>query len=70
MTARAFGEKNLPPKPSVTRVNWFQREPGGGTVFVKPAVDTTSSSQVQRSCTNPDGGSARSRGQGHIAPGV
>jgi hypothetical protein len=60
MTARAFGENIVPPKYSVTRVNWFQREPGGATVFVKPAVDTTSSLQVQRNCTDSDGGPARS----------
>jgi len=26
-------------KPSLTRVEWFRREPGGGTLFVKPAGD-------------------------------
>jgi hypothetical protein len=24
-------------KRSITRVDWFQRDPGGGTIFVKPA---------------------------------
>jgi len=24
-------------KPSLTRVEWFRREPGGGTLFVKAA---------------------------------
>ena len=63
MTAHAFGEDTVPPpKYSVTRVNWFQREPGGSTIFVKPAGDTTSSLQVQRNCTDSDGGSASSHG--------
>jgi len=70
MTAPFLGENNVPPKYNVTRVNWFHREPGGGTVFVKPAVDTTSGLQVQHSCTDPDGGSGGICGRGHIAPGV
>jgi len=69
MTVRAFGENNVPLKYNVTRVNWFQREPGGGTVFVKPPVDTATGLQVQHSCTDPDGGSAGTCGQGQI-PGV
>lgn len=69
MTARAFGGNNVSQKYSVTHVNWFQREPGGCTIFVKPAVDTTSSLQVQGSCTDPDSGSA-SRNQEYIPPGV
>jgi hypothetical protein len=70
MISHAFGENNVLPKYSVTRVNWFQREPGGTTVFVKPAVDTTSGLQVQHSCTDPDGGSAEIRSRGHVPPGV
>lgn len=26
-------------EPSLIRVEWFRREPGGGTLFVKPVSD-------------------------------
>lgn len=40
MAIREVGEGNASAetKHSV-RVDWFRREPGGGTVFVKPAKD-------------------------------
>jgi hypothetical protein len=31
-----------PPKSSLTRVDWFRREPGGGTLFVKPLDEQAS----------------------------
>lgn len=36
MAALGVVEDGTPTKHSV-RVEWFRREPGGGTVFVKPA---------------------------------
>ncbi len=36
MSAHMSGEDAAPSRRSVTRVDWFLREPGGGTVFVKP----------------------------------
>ena len=55
MTARAFGENDVPPKHSVTRVNWFRRDPVGGTIFVKPAVAPASTRQAVSGCTDSGG---------------
>ncbi len=37
MAMQGILEDSTPPKHSV-RVAWFQREPGGTTIFVKPAA--------------------------------
>jgi hypothetical protein len=55
MTARAFGENDVPPKHSVTRVDWFRRDPAGGTIFVKPAVAPASTQQAVSDCTDAGG---------------
>ncbi len=38
MVTREVGEDSTLTKHSV-RVDWFRRDPGGGTIFVKPAGD-------------------------------
>lgn len=38
MPAPKMGDETSTPPP-LTRVEWFRREPGGGTLFVKPAGD-------------------------------
>jgi len=55
MTARAFGENDVPPKYSVTRVDWFRRDPTGGTIFVKAAVAPASTRQAVSDCTDAGG---------------
>jgi hypothetical protein len=35
-----------PATPSLTRVDWFRREPGGGTLFVKPVADEPAAEPV------------------------
>lgn len=42
MAALGVVEDGAPTKHSV-RVEWFRREPGGGTVFVKPAGSDSAS---------------------------
>jgi hypothetical protein len=37
MAMQGILEDSAPPKHSL-RVDWFQREPGGTTIFVKPAA--------------------------------
>lgn len=41
MVTREVGEDSAPTAHSV-RVDWFGRDPGGGTVFVKPVGDDSS----------------------------
>lgn len=44
------GEDTAPPKRSVTCVDWFLREPGGGTAFVKPGADFDTITQPAVDC--------------------
>jgi len=39
MLIEGAGEDDAPTKRSITRVDWFQRDPVGGTIFVKPTDD-------------------------------
>jgi hypothetical protein len=39
MLGEGAGEDIAPTKRCVTRVDWFRRDPGGGTIFVKPTED-------------------------------
>lgn len=46
------GEDTTPPTRSVTRVDWFLREPGGGTVFIKPGADLDAITQPAGDCAD------------------
>lgn len=44
MAVRGVVEDSAPTKHAV-RVDWFHRDPGGGTIFVMPAGDDGAASQ-------------------------
>ncbi|MGH3907379.1 MAG: hypothetical protein ACRDTE_24870 [Pseudonocardiaceae bacterium] len=44
MAQQEVGEDSAPTEHSV-RIDWFQRDPGGGTIFVKPAGDDSRAPQ-------------------------
>lgn len=56
MTVQGIVEGSAPTKHSV-RVAWFRQDPGGGTIFVKPAGTDGAAQHPVTGCTGKTDGS-------------